>query len=760
MNDEEKLLEELKRRNQEREAEDRKAVEEMLEREKQEQEAVKKRLAEREMEDEKSAQAMLDREKQEQEEVKKRLDEREKEEQKIFEQNQQKEQEAIKKRVEERKREDHQAAQEMLDREKKEQEAVRNRLEEREKEEKKVTKESPPEKQKTKKISASLRPPSGSVQLDTYSDTLPVYYVIIGRGPAAIINHTTLRQTEFGKKRIAGLPVMHVGFSNPWTKYMQHGMGQPPHLLNLPGFKNHPAHLLKDEGLDSREFARCVESEYQRLETFYGKEKVITNETWVVWIQTSGCEKLAGDTKNELKKDGMTDEFIGQIETKLAEEFKNKTAALRLLLMNPKPPKLLEEKDIFFIYAAYIDICTGPGRPNVLPPLRGDTDECKKARTAAWLPPEKWEDQWGYELKQRKVMNGVEAIRDEVQWETDERVCVTAGGGVGLNAAERARNENCRLDWFARTSLMETFANPRNDTILRHPKENRILRPGESKILNWKKDDEIIPCEKKLRYGYGASLENTGIFGSKVEVSLAGGDKARIKDYFNKQVGFYSASMWDCSKEYETNCGQLPSQMYDRLVIPNGQASRALGHAYFFARHLKLTPLTAAAGNMIGLNTADGKVRVLGAAAQTYDKYGVLERNNADEAGKKMWLSWDALPVSAVPDGFIFSGLNIATANEFFNDKNPNNNVNTATQDEISNILAATFGSSDAALMAKVIVENRKRPDKNGYQTILQVIDALRSDEEAKEISSLALVAELLEMGYTKSADTKLLHDI
>lgn len=714
--------EELKKRNEEREEEDRKAIQEMLEREKIEQEQIKKRLKEREEEDRVAIEQMKEREIKEQEEIKKRLEEREKEDRIAFEQMQKREEE--------------------------EQKEFKKRQEEEKKE---------LEKQYSEKVFASLQPPTGSTAVNTHSGTIPVYYVIIGRGPAAIINHTTLRQTEFGKKRIAGLPVMHIGFANPWTKYMHHGMGQPPHLLNLPGFKNHPAHLLKDEGLDSREFARCVEEEYKRLESHYGANKVITQESWVVWIQTDKCEKLATDTKNELKKDGMNDEFISKIEKKLVEGFKSKTVSLRLLAMNAKPADQLTEEDIFFIYASYIDICTGPGRPVVFPPGKGDTEQCKKARTAPWLSPETWKDQWGYELLSRKVLNGVDAIRDEVRWKSNERVCVTAGGGVGLNAAERARNEDCKLDWFGRTSLMDTFANPRNDTILRHPSENRLLKPGESKALKWEKDDQIIPCSEKLRYGYGATLEDTGILGSKVEVTLTGNKNSKIKDFFNKQVSFFSTSMWDCSSEYQKACDQQPSKLYDRLVIPNGQASRSLGHAYFFARHLTLITLNANDGRMIALKTADEKVRVLGAAAQTYDKYGFAERNNADAAGKKMWLWWDSLPVSAVPDGFIFSGINIAVANEYFAFGKINNNVNTATEDELSALLINYFGDVGDEI-TKLIIQERKRNKNNGYADIEEVIKMLKNNiESLKSGSADEYIRSKLATAYKPSQESQLL---
>lgn len=622
-------------------------------------------------------------------------------------------------------------------------------------------------------IAASLRTPGseGGTGLDTVNLIEPVYYVIVGRGPAAVINHTTLRQTEFGKKRIEGLPVMHIGFANPWTKYMQHGMGQPPHLLSLPGFAEHPRNDdTVDEGLNSRGFAACVENEFQRLVNKYPK-KVVVQEAWVVWIQTAKKEPLGEgnvDIAAELRKDGIGD-YIVRIEHKLSEEFRSKTANFRLLVMKPKHKSQLKEEDFFFVYASFIDVCTGPGRPNVFPPASGDSVECVEARTPPWLSPDIWDGIWGYNLQMRKVLNGVEAIRDEVPWSSGERVCVTAGGGVGLNAAERSRNQNCKLDWFGRTSLMDAFNNPRNDTILRHPTENRTLRPGESKTLGWEKDDQLIPCKKELRYGYGAALHEIATTYGKIVVSLAANKTPKIKDYFNKQVGFTDIGCWDSSKEYLAQCHQQPTKLYDRLVIPNGQESKSLGHPYFFARHLKLNTLNKD-GRMIGLQTGDGKLRVLGAAAQVYTGFALQENreNIKSEPAKKMWGYWDSLPVSAVPDGFIFSGVNIAVANEFFDDKRPNRNVNTATEDEIAKLLEPVF-TTDAKALAKAIVEKRKRSGgSNGYTLTTDLIPVLKADDAgyeiylygtAKESQSLDEVTNLLDIYYTPSIDSDLLPD-
>src|SRR5262249_19190262 len=133
--------------------------------------------------------------------------------------------------------------------------------------------------------------------------------------------------------------------------------------------------------------------------------------------------------------------------------FPDNAAPYRLCLYDPVT------STASLVYAAKIDICTGPGRPNVFAPSRADTDQARRARPPPWLPPERWsqQDEW----RNRRTMNGVDAIRDEVAWAAHERICITGGGGVGLNGAEKARNNNCFLDWFGRAGVMDIFDNPR-----------------------------------------------------------------------------------------------------------------------------------------------------------------------------------------------------------------------------------------------------------------------------------------------------------
>ena len=86
------------------------------------------------------------------------------------------------------------------------------------------------------------------------------------------------------------------------------------------------------------------------------------------------------------------------------------------------------------------------------------------------------------------MLNGIDAIRREMVWKDKERVCVTAGGGIALNVAEKARNQECTLDWSARSGLFaNTFSlNPRNDTFLKHPAHKKPMEyNGEREHAAW-----------------------------------------------------------------------------------------------------------------------------------------------------------------------------------------------------------------------------------------------------------------------------------
>ncbi|MGH1341100.1 MAG: hypothetical protein ACRBN8_06085 [Nannocystales bacterium] len=576
-----------------------------------------------------------------------------------------------------------------------------------------------------------------------------VYYVIIGRGPMAVVNSTTLQADRSDDNRVEGKTIMHIGFPNPWPKYFQHGLGQPNHLLSFPGFDNDAMMTgpTKDSGLDSQHFGDRIDAEAERAKGAEGQ----TRERWVALIQRrpSQVGLPEGDFANEEGGDGV----VGLVNVQAHRAWPAHPpgeAPYRLCLYDPSTGTAE------LVYASKIDICTGPGRPQVFPtagqPAPNESDVIVAARTPPWISPENWTD----EQKNRKVMNGVDAIRDEVSWHFTERICVTAGGGVGLNAAEKARDADCPADWFGRSGLTPILLNPRNRTFLQYPESHPhwaphpplVLPPFElgkrfelgdlydgTGILETDQESNIFPAGVKGRMGKNASLNEVEFDeeSNKVDVRLqsSGGARGTIRDFFQQErVLDEENGWWMYGGEYQMNViyglgDPNPTRLYSRLVIPNGQQSNTLGQPKSFARQLNFAPLQLE-NRMVGLQADNGRVRILGAASNNYPGQGIGDWQNGEALdAAAMWDYHDTLPKCAVPDGFIICAINTAVANGYFRSpptpghlpgraipETYNRNINTMTLREVQYLIRPDY--------AERIVFFRK--ELNGYENLRELI--------------------------------------
>lgn len=556
--------------------------------------------------------------------------------------------------------------------------------------------------------------------INTIDERSPkVYYVIVGRGPMAVVNLSTLQQSAWGRDRIGERTVLFVGFPNPWPRYLQHGLGQPNYLLSLPGFlpANQPSQagpaFTIDGGLDSQEFGRRVD---QQFNTFNNVEVA---QEWVALIQSRNAPGVL-DARIRNEEGGVP---VHQ--------------AVNARLADPWPPFAAEEEANYrlclyhpvtgvarWVYAARIDMCTGPGRPNVFDPNGGATPETDGAKTPPWLTPEHWITipRWA----NRRTLNGVDAIRDEVQWNNNERVCVTAGGGVGLNAAEKSRVNNCFLDWFGRDQLMPIFENPRNITYLKDPNTNQRCAYGNRHAVGINVENDLIAGTQPHRMGRGAALQTVARPAQNVvDVRLyhygAPGNPCNIRDWWNNHSLLNANGEWTFSAQYQNILAPAVEELlprYNWLVIPNGQGTGHVGQPHAFARHLVFQPVVLQ-GRMVAMETADHAVRILGAACNDYPGNAWATWNNAGQPAvtpaDQMWQYHATLPVSAVPDGFIICGINTAVANRFYDAANPNTNVNTMTYAE----LLALLGNAG---VAQQIIQNRNA--RNGYANLGDVQQA------------------------------------
>jgi len=615
----------------------------------------------------------------------------------------------------------------------------------------------------------------------------PVYYVIVGFGPAAVMNHTTLRWSQWGRDRIGTLPVMHIGFANPWPSYVVHGMGQVPFLLTMPGFGRQPntppnggPPPTSAGGLESRFFGNAIDEQLQYLQNNYNVHR---RRAWVAWVQHKNNPASIPDIHDYYPENGPSQGGPGVaplrpgapandprwlangVGTQLHAainahvQYINQRndwpdeADYRIIAVGLNRDRVPQFETV---YAAYIDFCTGPGRPNVLKP-QNCTHETRQAlhiaRTHPWLAPQTWDQA----LRNRRILSGVDAIAQQVQWNQAERVCLTAGGGVGLNAAEKADEHHCYLDWFGRNALTDTFANPRNHTFLLDPVTHQPMQVGAldghapfytARIHQF----QPAPPDSFKRFGRQAALANVRLTAAggpnpSVRVTLAANGNPVLTDHNqatqnlagsgltnNPVANDPPGQLWDCSAPYVQDAQQpphphphaanWPSAEYDRLVIPNGQAPDALGQPTKF-REIGPLQYEDVNGRATALTSEDKKVRLLGAACQVEPNFSLGNPNpwNWQTAGQsprdRHWRYHSTLPVSAVPDGFILSGSNIATANRYFVNY-PNTNINTMTLDEIVALLPVALpGRTPANLrtIAATIVGCRNRA--NGYPGFL-----------------------------------------
>ena len=709
--------------------------------------------------------------------------------------------------------------------------------------------------QQPNQINASVQN-IGQTSLTTDSDTIPIYYVIIGCGTAAVVNHTTLRQTEWGKKRIGELPVMHIGFNDPWSEYFEHGMGQPPSLLTMPGYHRRPSQstdvFAHNPGCSSKKFAVCTKREWELLRAKYHKEKQKTSkfhhkEGWVAVIQkkTALMSEKVQAVIADLKKNENIDLTETNINKKLEEKFPSDEPNYRLVVLVPESE---DECRLEFVYAQKIDICTGAGRAqNRFEVKKFDNDNANKiGRTKLCVPPRLWNEK----SKKRRVVTGPEALMTATAWNKTDRVYVNGGGGIGLNMVERGEGEGCHIDWAAR-SLAASFNLPRNDTVLRHPgssynvntaaKESLALylekKMGGAPeisvlIVSWLKSrkfgdrenlrsellvkrSEVIanrgsgaeffgqiansveimnaldpskgarlkagesgvregvffaptnekfvltPSDGRWRFGKGCDLDIVKVEDDKVTVKIKSSNRngnigtPEIRDYFEQNAAHNDKGAFALSDDYKdvwkgiAQLNENEGGVYHRVCVTTGLGTEDLGEPSSTAADFSFVVLTEN-GRTVGLQSEGGSVRILGAAAQVHPTLlFVLDAKKTTDATS---VYFNSLPMSAVPPGFIFTGINVALANHYFDDLTPNCNVNVMSVDELKKWISEKHSAfKEPEALALAVVKHRRF--NNGYENRAAIKGFLQSEESLKNAPGWEAIVDNLETNYPPARD-------
>lgn len=534
----------------------------------------------------------------------------------------------------------------------------------------------------------------------------PPVYAIIGRGASAVVDHTTLRQTTWGRDRVGDAEIVHIGFEDPWGHYNQHEMGQFPHLLGVPGYERRPDLTNEDPAAprDSTIFAGDTAHELARLQHAVHErtgQNIRIFPYCVALIQPRG-ETVHDSVKGSLVQEGLD---LDALEEMLAMNHAWKRGRYRMLLVSP-------EGELSWGYADMIDICTGAGKARAIDETMASEDLRDATRTRIWEPAESWDER----KKTRAIMAGTEALYREATWTDGQRVCVMGSGGVGVNMIERARDTNAYADWLATKTLHASFVIGRNDILLKHPLgPPRNGAPMEMDEFEGRGDQLAVidPRDRKWRFGQGCDIaEVVPGAGGQVRVKLKAsrtryettpsdpskedtGIAAKIRDY-----GETESVLTDGAFPFsELTRGQLDPDYtpdaYDRLIRAAGQDIRDVGQSEKLAMQIALSPIEGDIdGRMVGLQAEDESLRVLGAAATGNAQ--LVDRNALPVT--KMRQYHESLPAQGqiIYVGFVFSMLNVAKANHYF-DETPNDNINTMSEAELTALW------DDASLAKKTV---------------------------------------------------------
>lgn len=572
--------------------------------------------------------------------------------------------------------------------------------------------------------------------MDTVAEPEPPgYYVIVGTGAAAVVNHTTLRQTKAGWERIGKSPVVHVGFEDPWRHYRNHQMGQIANLLCMPGYARTP--VTNGEDLraprQSSTFAADTLSELRRLATHFPFGEV---KAWVASIQDRSKGKPQGKVLEALEAD-LGAEWT-KCEALLDSDYPANYPPLRLLLIDKAgTPRLL--------YATQVDICAGNGRPRISIPKRDEATA--KYGAKPWDPPENWLDV----TRRRTILSGLEALCQETEWPANQYICIMGSGGVGVNMIEIAReSSNVRADWMANgTTHLDSFFNPRNDPLLKawfvpaDPKDpfaqqveiqevatkakGALAIAGLEGSMRTNLGSVLIPASDSWRFMQRVWIENGGTLNqgqppTGMKFGRFPNDSLRDAAAAAKELptmGIDSAgNMVKLIGDVFPFANGDPAPAYDRVILCSGQDFAASGQPRAITDPLLRKEVIKGPGDrLVGLALADGKVRVLGAAATANNEW-VKSFANGEVAMQTLRDFAATIPAqagSAVNLAlFGLNCLNVACANKFFPDGVKNSNVNLATQEEI----AALIGNAG---MAREIVDKRKQT-ANGFQNLDDLI--------------------------------------
>jgi hypothetical protein len=552
----------------------------------------------------------------------------------------------------------------------------------------------PPSKSRVKReravIHAFLNASSEAVPdvANSYNDR--PYYVIIGCGFAATVDHATLVQSTWGVARLGKLDVLHIGFPDPWRTYHKHNMNQEIELLTLPGYSNQP-----DEG---------------------DTEPVPDDDGAYRWLLSTSFAQINRDEISGLVTEAPEDEEEQDVELP-SEPVVAPLGPVRAMVSKIEPPHDDEQNYVITLYkspekikAAMIDICTGPGqgRTKYKAP-QGLTSDLTRHSESPFVP---------------KLYTATNITLENAKMAKGGLILIRGAGPAAAQAVERALEETdkarqilwigkdinssfpgtLRLDWLVKSqhgALPPRTGLPGADLDLSPTPENLWIADGyeiESMeevldddprwqgIVQWKEAGKVLRDPREGEIGEPARHPT-------VLVKFV-----RQRDAVSEKVRVPRVSRPSACRDSEGNViPEIVWGLFHQVIVATGleNAVKDTGSGFAFAQALakdteskQLTAKRTGDKNLfVGFESNDHRVRWLGGAGHG---------SSRPAAAKKSFLEFEStLPAQAriFQQGVTLCALTIAHANRWFTtyhqrkatDPTVNRNVNTASYAELSN---------------------------------------------------------------------------
>lgn len=383
---------------------------------------------------------------------------------------------------------------------------------------------------------------------------VPAYYVIIGRGVAAWYNHLTLLHGTKTEQRLGDLPVLHVGFKEPWAFRNEERMGQWPRMLNFfegvdPGLQGLPPNLLNPNNRDSRtwlksrEFAASIarveayiKTKYQHLSEGANQKsdaevlrcvgdawtdrtrrsllQIYDGFVWTIEKRPNGGARFAPDTQETASRAGITG--------CPAADWINADCPYRI----PVYRKEGGVRTLRYFYAKKVDLCTGVSSARLPSFMEGAGGGIKTFCDLAFASQEEPPDQVRRNLEASKIFDGNTFIGSDNGG--GGTVAVIKSGAVAAQSVQSALGMP-RLRGGARSVwwISNDYFSKQNDLHTRLKASETV--PGarnQLEIAGATPDEELVPL---VRFNRNELLG----MGPRREVTDAEQQRAELRAHFS-----------------------------------------------------------------------------------------------------------------------------------------------------------------------------------------------------------------------------------